>query len=119
MLRKRDWIISKVKARYSKRTHKFGIMMPKTFDEAYQLHEENGNNIWTDAINKKLKNAQPAFKVLYDGEKVPVGYPHIKCHFIFDVKMCFTRKTSMVARDHMTDPPAYLTYSSVVSRYYV
>ena len=33
-IRKRDRIISKVKLKYWKRTHKFGIRLPKTVDEA-------------------------------------------------------------------------------------
>ena len=35
---------------------------------------------------------------------------------IFDVKLDFTRKARLVAREDMTDPPETLTYSSVVSR---
>jgi len=35
---------------------------------------------------------------------------------IFDVKMDFTRKARFVAGGHMTETPASLTYSSVVSR---
>ena len=35
---------------------------------------------------------------------------------IFDIKMDFTRKARLVAGGHMTDTPASLTYSSVVSR---
>jgi len=37
-------------------------------------------------------------------------------HIIFDIKMDFTRKACFVAGGHKTDPPATLTYSSVVSR---
>ena len=44
-LRRRDRIISKVKARYWKRAYKFSIRMPKNVDEAYQLDEENGNTL--------------------------------------------------------------------------
>jgi hypothetical protein len=40
----------------------------------------------------------------------------IKCHIIFDVRMDFKRKARFVAGGHMADPPATLTYSSVVSR---
>jgi hypothetical protein len=35
---------------------------------------------------------------------------------IFDVKMEFSRKARFVAGGHMNDPPASITYSSVVSR---
>ena len=36
-LRKRDRIISKVKAKYWRTTHKFGIEVPKSVDEAYAI----------------------------------------------------------------------------------
>ena len=48
--------------------------------------------------------------------KVLPGYQEIKCHLIFDIKMDFTRKARFVAGGHMTDPPASMTYFSVVSR---
>jgi hypothetical protein len=47
---------------------------------------------------------------------VPVGYQRIPCMLIYDVKMDFTRKTRLVAGGHVTQPPAVLTYASVVSR---
>jgi hypothetical protein len=51
-----------------------------------------------------------------DGDVVPVGYKHIPCHMIFDVKMVgLVRKARFVARGHLTDPPAESVYSSVVT----
>jgi hypothetical protein len=41
----------------------------------------------------------------------------VKCHLIFDVKVgSLKRKACYVAGGHMTEPPAALTYASVVSR---
>jgi hypothetical protein len=34
---------------------------------------------------------------------------------VFDIKMDFTHKARLVAGGHVTDPPASITYSSVVS----
>ena len=45
-----------------------------------------------------------------------VGFQNIECHIIFDVKIDFSRKARFVAGGHMTEAPASLTYSSVVSR---
>jgi hypothetical protein len=45
-----------------------------------------------------------------------IGFQEIGCHIIFDIKMDFTRKVRFVASGHMTDTPAAMTYSSVVSR---
>ena len=115
-LRRRDRILAKVKTRYWKQTHKFGIRMPKTVEEALSIDAETGTTFWRDAIEKEMRNVMPAFKILGDDEEVPVGYKRIPCHMVFDVKMDFTRKARLVAGGHVTDPPSTLTYSSVVSR---
>ena len=46
ILKKRDRIIAAVNKRYHKRTHKFGIRVPKTVEEAKLLDQENGNTLW-------------------------------------------------------------------------
>ncbi len=63
-----------------------------------------------------MKNVRPAFNILEEGAQAPVGSKYIRCHMNFEIKINFTRKARFVAGGHMTDPPAYLTYSSVVSR---
>ena len=116
-LKKRDRIIAAVNRRYHKRTHKFGIRLPKTVKEAYELDRLNGNTMWADAIKKEMKNVRVAFKILTDDEKVPVGSQYIDCHGVFDVKMnSFQRKFRLVGGGHQTETPATLTYASVVSR---
>lgn len=116
VLRRRDRIIAKVKSRYWKRTHKYGIQVPKTVEEALRIDKETNTTLWETAIKKEMKNVMTAFKILEEDENVPVGSQLINCHMIFDVKLDFTRKARFVAGGHMTDPPASLTYASVVSR---
>jgi hypothetical protein len=58
-----------------KRTHKFGIAIPRTVEEAYKL--ENGNDYWAKAITKEMTNVQVAFQVLNKNKSVPVGYQFI------------------------------------------
>ena len=50
VLKKRDRIIAKVKSKYWQQTHKFGIKIPKTVQEALQFDEENSNYLWWEAI---------------------------------------------------------------------
>jgi hypothetical protein len=114
-LRKRDRIIKKVKARYWAKTHKFGIELPKTVEEALRIDERTGTDFWRKAIEQEMKNVLPAFEFV-DDDVVPKFYKHIDCHMIFDVKMDLTRKARFVAGGHQTDPPKESTYSSVVSR---
>ena len=120
VMNKRMRIISLVKkrsARYLKKTHKFGIEVPRSVAEAYALDETNKNTFWADAIAKEMKDVKPAFKKLENGETVPIGYQRVNCHMIFDVKMeDFRRKARLVAGGHVTAPPATITYASVVSR---
>jgi hypothetical protein len=65
-----------------------------------------------------MKNVMVAFSLIgKEGAPIPIGYQKIDCHMIFDVKMDnFAYKARMVAGGHTTDPPAVLTYASVVSR---
>ncbi len=90
VLRKRDHIICLVRKknpRYLKRAHKFGIELPKTIKEALEHDKKNGNTFWADTIAKKMKGICVAFKILLDGQSVPIGYQKIPCHMIFDIKM--------------------------------
>jgi hypothetical protein len=120
VLKKLDQIISlvhKQTTRYLKRTHKFGIEVPKTVKEALALDQNNGNNLWADAIAKEMKEVCIAFNILPDGRSVPIGYQKILCHMIFDVKLeDFRWKARLVAGGHWAEAPATITYASVVSR---
>ena len=117
ILRRRDRIIKAVSKRYHKRTHKFGIEIPKSVKRALEIDKENGNNCWRDAIAKEMEDVRIAFKILGDDVDPPQNYQFMECHMIFDVKLDgLKRKARLVAGGHMTDAPAVLTYASVVSR---
>jgi hypothetical protein len=119
VLKKKDHIISLVRKRnlcYSTQMHKFGIELPKTVKEAFELDKKNGNTLWADAIAKEIRDVSVAFSILPDGQPAPVGYQKIPCHMIFDIKMeDFRCKARLVAGGHMTKAPATITYASVVS----
>ena len=119
VLKKRNRILAKVKSKYWLRTHKFGIRIPKSVEEARKIDEQNGDTLWWDAMCKEMKNVRPAFEVFEGSEDdIPRDYQFMQCHMIFDVKFGenFRRKARLVAGGHMTDTPNTLTYSSVVSR---
>ena len=73
-LKTRSRIIASVNKRYMSRTHKFGIRVPKTVEEALRLDKESGTTHWFDAIALEAKNVDVAFDELEDGEEVPIGY---------------------------------------------
>ena len=90
-------------------------MVPKSVKEALLLDDETGTDLWQKAIEKEMKNVMPAFTFLEQDKKVPIRDHLIDCHMIFDVKMDFTWKARFVAGGQMTEAPALLTYSSMVS----
>ena len=87
-------------------THKFGIKQ-----------QENGNDLWWKAIQKKMSAMKVAFKNLDDEERPPIGSQYMKCHMVFSIMMeDFSRKACLVAGGHMVEAPKSLTYESMVSR---
>ena len=57
----------------------------------------------------------PAFQFTEDG-KILIGYKHIDCHMIFDIKMDLTQKAQLVAGGHQMDLLKKSVYSSIVSK---
>jgi hypothetical protein len=109
-------------ANYNKRfdnspRFKFGIQIPRTLKEAYELDKKNGNTKWADAVMLEVSQQldYQTFKVMPKGPAVPQGYKRIKLHFVFDVKCNGQHKACLVAGGHLTDEPDDSVYSSVVS----
>jgi hypothetical protein len=110
-------LVCKRTIRYLKRTHKFGIEVPKTVKEALALDHKNGNTFWANAIAKVMKEVHIAFNILPDRYSATIGYQKIPCYMIFDVKMeDFPQKARLVAGGHRAKAPATIPYASMVSR---
>ena len=52
VLRKRDYIILAVKERVRKITHKYGIEIKESLEEAFRFDKKNSNSFWSDALQK-------------------------------------------------------------------
>jgi hypothetical protein len=115
-LQKRDRIIWKVKSCYWDRTHKYGILLPKSVAEALWFDRESETDLWQKAIEKEMKMIDCAFE-FPSGNKALVGYKKIDCHMILDIKMTLERKARYVAAGgHQTEPTKDVTFASIVSR---
>ena len=115
-LRKRDRIISAVNSRVKKTTHKYGIEIPRTVNEAFAVDEKNGNTFWRDAINREMENLKVAFDILPEGKDPPPTYRKASGHIVFDVRMTLERKARWVKDGHRTPEPDWCTFAGVVSR---
>ena len=115
VLSQRKAIVSKIKAR-AQVTHKYGVKIPRTVQQAFTFDKMNSNTMWEKAIEKETTNVGIAFQILNSDDDLPVGYKKVTGHLIFDVKMDFTRKARFVLDGHKTEQPDISTYAGVVSR---
>jgi hypothetical protein len=104
-IKRQTQIVNAVNTRFKKKMHKYGIQVPMTVEEAYQINKETNTDYWHRAILKEMKNNAVAFKFLEEGEHVPVGSTWIPFHMIFDEKCNLTRKARFVAGEHWTQAP--------------
>jgi hypothetical protein len=111
-------IVSKLKARIRKTTHKYGIEVPNNLENAMEIDRANGNTFWRDALAKEMTEIGIAFEVLEDGAVAPIGWKKVSGHLVWDVtKMDFTRKARWWVLDgHLTPNLIGSTDAGVVSR---
>ena len=72
-LRKKQQIISAIKTRVRKVTHKYGVELPKSVEHAKQLDAANGNTFWMDALRKEMNEIGVAIKIQEFGVRAPQG----------------------------------------------
>ena len=125
VLKKREHIISKTKAKYWRTTHKYGVRLPKSVEHALWIDRETGTDFWEKAINKEMRKAWVAYEEVldYTPDEVRANqvlsmrrFQEISCHLVFNVKMDCTRKTRYVADGSKTKTPVRICYSSVMWR---
>jgi hypothetical protein len=75
VLKKRSISIAAVTKRYHKRTHKFGIEVPKNWDDCVRLDKENDNTLWQYTVRKEINNVRITFKILNEEESAPPNLP--------------------------------------------
>ena len=115
-LKKRDVILSTVKSRIRRTTHKYGIEIPTSLYHGYELYQKNRYSLWRDAIKLEIHNNGVGFQILEENKQDPPGWSKVTGHLIFDVKMDFTRKARFILDRHKTPDPIGYTYAGVVSR---
>ena len=115
-LKKLDVILSAVKSRIRKTTHKYVIEIPTSVDHGHELDQKNRDSLWRDAIKLEMHNNGFGFQILEDNKRDPPGQSKVTGHLIFYSKMDFKRKARFVLDGHKTLDPIGATYYGVVSR---
>ena len=109
-------IISSVKSRIRRITHKYGHEIPRNLEHVRKLDLENGNDFWRKAIEMEMLNVGIAFEVLEDTQDLPVGWKPVLGNINFDIKMALTRDALWVINGHLANEPSISTYAGIVSR---
>ncbi len=119
VLKNQDTITPLVKyhnVKLIKKTHKYGLHLPKLGDDALAIDRCTGFTLWVDAIAKVMKNVRVAYDTLEGKASVLCWFQFVKCLMIFDNKMVdFIFKACLVAGSHMTDVPTWITYASATT----
>src|SRR5688572_24951033 len=83
---------------------KFGIEVPKHFNDALRLERLKGGNLWQEAIKTENDHINE-YKTFTDTKKKtspPDKYNKVPVLFVFDVKFDLRRKARLVAGGHLT-----------------
>ena len=84
-IKKKGRIISKIKSKFYMKTHKYGIRIPNSVEDAIEIDKANGNSLWWEALMKEMKNVRPAFEICAGDVSKLIGYQRIRCHVIWDI----------------------------------
>jgi hypothetical protein len=82
--------------------YQFGIRVPRTLREAYELDKLNGDTKWTDSIETEVQllyDTYECFRLVETGEKIPEEYHQIP---LIWVKFDGRRRARCVAGGHVT-----------------
>jgi hypothetical protein len=112
-IKTRDRIIKAVKKHYFRVFQKYGIEPPKTVKRALEIDSvhigemQSGRKwqLWARHLRSWMKELQPQLDT-----------PSLRLTWCLTSSLISQRKARLVAVGHMTDPPASITYASVVSR---
>ena len=93
--------------------------MPKSYNDAKQLDQKNGNTkqINSNKFEHKHLEEYDVFigKGKFKGCKIPRDFRLIRVHTIFDIKINGRHKSCVVADGHLAAVPSKSVYSGVVS----
>ena len=95
---------------------KYGVKVPQSVRQAYELDKESGTTYWSDAIKNEIASllALNCFDFHSPDYKPSSDFQMARLNMIFEVKQDGRRKARLVAGGHMVDPMGVNTRSTVV-----
>ena len=114
-------IFYKLQKKYWHTTYKFGIVVPTSVEQAYDINNKTVTDFCRKLISKEmlkvtggLQKKEETLEQIWSGEaRLYLGFQEVACHIIIGFEMNFSRKAWMVANGAMTEAPLSLTYYSI------
>ena len=76
-LKKKQVILSLLKKRIRKTTHKYNIEIPTSIEHAFELDRKNGNNLWMYSFEMVMYSIGVPFEIIEDGKTAPSRYTKV------------------------------------------
>ena len=97
---------------------KYGVLVPRSINQALQFDRDNKDTYWRDAIVKEIEAlmGHKTFEYLEANARQlkGKGFKFCPLRMIFDVKQDGRRKARLVIGGHVLDSEDYNTYASVM-----
>jgi len=76
--------IFKAKIKKTFKKYKFGVQVPRNIQEALAIDKEDGNNLWSEAINKEISELMKMNTFIYkdDFSDIPNDYQYVPSTFL-------------------------------------
>ena len=103
--------------RRKKRVFKFGIEIPKTWDDILRLDGAASNKKWQAAVHKEVAALihHDCFDFHSPDFRPPSGYQYVRLNLVYDVKADLTYKARLVCDGSRVDPKWLSTRATVVN----
>jgi hypothetical protein len=110
---------AKIKSFNTAPRYKYCYEIPRTYEQAKQLDQKNGNTLWGDATALELAQIDEYITFIDNSHHTKAsprnGFKRIRVHLVFDIKHNGRHKARLVADGHLTDIPIDSVYSGVAS----
>ena len=95
---------------------KYGVQVPRNFEEAKLLDKQNGNTLWQTALETEIRTLleMDCFDIKAQDFTVEEAYQWTRLHVVWGVKQDLRRKARLVGGGHLVDPMDHNVYSSTV-----
>ena len=95
---------------------KYGIEVPRNWNDIIRIDKDNGNSKWQDSVKKEVGALinHGCFEFMPKDFKPPTDYQYCRLHFVYEVKNDLRQKSRLVCDGSRVDAKGLSTRATVV-----